>query len=80
MCVCVCDGLLPTHGLLPGTLSRPADVFLPRYPGGGPARIALALAVVSPLQRRYLVRAGIVSLAAARSSPTFFPISSEEPS
>ena len=32
---------------------------------GGPARIALDLAVVSPLQRRYLVEAGLISRAAA---------------
>eukprot|EP00662_Eupelagonemidae_sp_cell21_P056626 gene56626-biopygen49091 len=42
--LCKAAGLRPEVekvGLLPGTLSRPADVYLPRYPGGGPAKIAL---------------------------------------
>ena len=56
---------LEKAGLLPGSLARPGDVYLPRYPGGGPARIALDLAVVSPTQRRYLAAAGIISRAAA---------------
>ena len=68
--ICHAAGLRPEvekPGLLPGTLYRPADVYLPRYPGGGPAKIALDFAVVSPLQRRYLVRAGAISLAAAEA-------------
>ena len=59
--LCRAAGLRPEAekpGLLPGTLFRPADVFLPLYPGGGPAKVALDLAVVSPLQRRYLADAG----------------------
>ena len=66
--MCRSAGLRPEvekAGLLPGTVYRPADVYLPQYPGGGPAKVALDLAVVSPLQRRYLVDAGIVSHAAA---------------
>eukprot|EP00664_Eupelagonemidae_sp_cell27_P009848 gene9848-2688_t len=66
--LCRAAGLRPElekPGHLPDTVYRPADVFLPRYPGGGPAKIALDLAVCSPQQRRHLVAAGLVSAAAA---------------
>ncbi len=66
--LCRAAGLRPEvekSGLLPSTLYRPGDVYLPQYPGGGPARIALDLAVVSPLQRRFLADAGVISRAAA---------------
>eukprot|EP00666_Eupelagonemidae_sp_cell4sb_P015042 gene15042-8696_t len=64
---CRTAGLRPEvekEGLLPHTLYRPADVWLPRWPGGG---IALDLAVVSPLQRRFMAQAGMVSRAAAEA-------------
>eukprot|EP00662_Eupelagonemidae_sp_cell21_P058126 gene58126-biopygen56035 len=66
--LCRAAGLRPEiekPGLLPGSLHRPADIWLPRYPGGGPARIALDQKVTSPLQRKYMQRAGQISLAAA---------------
>jgi hypothetical protein len=53
--------------LLPESLRRPADIFLPRWPGGGSAMVALDIAVVSPLQRRYLAKAGVLSLATAEA-------------
>eukprot|EP00662_Eupelagonemidae_sp_cell21_P057021 gene57021-biopygen95700 len=68
--LCKAAGLRPEvekFGLLPGTLSRPADVWLPRYPGGGPAKIALDQKVTSPLQRRFMQQAGQISLAAAEA-------------
>ena len=67
---CRTAGLRPEiekEGLLPHTMYRPADVWLPKWPGGGPAKIAIDLAVVSPLQRRYMVRAGMLSRAAAEA-------------
>lgn len=52
---CRAAGMLPElekTGILPGTRERPADVFVSRWPGGGPA--ALDIAVVSPLKAEYL--------------------------
>jgi hypothetical protein len=68
--VCQQAGLRPEAekaGLLPGHLRRPADIYLPRWPGGGAARIALDFAVVSPLQRKFLAQSGAMSLAAAEA-------------
>eukprot|EP00662_Eupelagonemidae_sp_cell21_P057168 gene57168-biopygen107387 len=68
--LCKAAGLRPEiekPGLLPGTMYRPADIWLYRYPGGGPAKIALDQKVVDPLQRKYMVAAGQVSLAAAEA-------------
>ena len=45
--------------MVPGSASRPADVFLPTWEGGQPA--ALDVTVVSTLQNRTVVRAASVS-------------------
>ena len=53
---CRAAGLLPeleTPGILPGGEKRP-DVFVNRWPGGGPALLALDVAVVSPTQTTYV--------------------------
>ena len=43
--------------LIPGTRSRPADIFLPNWSGGRPA--ALDVTVISPMQSLTLERAAI---------------------
>jgi hypothetical protein len=61
-------GLLPElekTGILPGGHERPADVFLNRWPGGGPEHVALDIAVVSPLQGHYVNAAAKSALVAA---------------
>jgi len=63
---CRSAGLLPElekTGILPGSQERPADIFVGRWPGGGPA--ALDVAVVSPLKKEYVQGAAVVSLSAA---------------
>jgi hypothetical protein len=65
---CKSAGLLPElekTGILPGGLERPADVFLNRWPGGGPEHVALDIAVVSPLQSHYVRAAAKSALVAA---------------
>jgi hypothetical protein len=65
---CGVAGLLPElekPGILPGGEERPADVFVNRWPGGGPALLALDVAVVSPTQTTYVRGAANAALTAA---------------
>lgn len=63
---CRAANLLPELekvGVLPGGQERPADIYVGRWPGGGPA--ALDVAVISPLQDAYVRDAAEAALHAA---------------